>query len=517
MRGDIRQNWVSKAEWRWALVGVGLVAIVACLPYVYAQLAAPPGQTFGGFLINVQDGNSYLAKMRQGYEGEWLYRLAFSPEDQRGILVFTLYLGLGQLARLTGLPMMALYHAGRIVGAAAMLLTTYVLAAELTTEIGARRWAFAIAAFGSGLGLVSQLIGRATIGFVPVDFYTPEANSFYSILTNPHFPLMAAFEALALLWVFKPPFPRQPLVVQCIPLVLVGLGVVSFAPYLGPVVGVVVVAGLAVLRPSDSGIYVRTAALGAAMIALLAYNLWELQTNPAIMEWARQNQTPSPPLLDTLMGLGVWLPLAVVGAYRVWKTNRPVSRAVAAALVVWIVLTLVLMYVPYPLQRRFVGGVFMPVGILAGVGTHWVVTSLLSLRRVLVLAVLIAFGFSSNGLILLVTFTAPRQADTKMYLTNDEAAALNWLELRVSPDDVVLADTRLGNFVPGWTGARSVYGHSIETMNAEAKQAEVTDYYESGPNTDLLERYHVQYVIGGDAPDGWQLVFESGSVKVYGR
>ncbi len=517
MRGVIEENRVSRAEWRWALIGVGLVAIVACLPYVYAQIVVPSGQTFSGFLINVQDGNSYLAKMRQGYEGEWLYRLAFSPEEQQGILVFTLYLGLGHLARLTGLPMILLYHAGRVMGAVAMLSSVYALAAELTPNIGARRWAFGIAAFGSGLGLVSQISGRATVGFVPLDFYTPESNAFYSILTNPHFPLMAAFEALALLWVIRPPFSHQPLVVQCLPLVLIGLGVVSFAPYLGPVAGVVIVASLIVLRPTDRGAYIRTGVLGAAMLALLAYNLWVLQTNPAVIEWSNQNQTPSPPFLDTLLGLGVWLPLAFAGAWRTWKTDQRTSRAFAVALVVWILLTLLLMYSPYPLQRRFVGGVFVPVAILAGLGVYWLLTSLVGLRRVLVLAALIVFGFSTNALIMLVTFTAPRQADTKMYLTNDEAAALNWLEPQVSPDDVVLADARLGNFVPGWTGARSVYGHLIETMNADEKRAEVTSYYAQGPDAELLERYHVQYVIGGDAPMDWRVVFESGPIKVYGR
>ena len=74
---------VDRAEWRWAWGWALVVVALSCAPYLYAYFAAPPGRTFGGFLINTQDGNSYLAKMRQGYDGAWLFRLPFTPEDQR--------------------------------------------------------------------------------------------------------------------------------------------------------------------------------------------------------------------------------------------------------------------------------------------------------------------------------------------------------------------------------------------------------------------------------------------------
>jgi hypothetical protein len=517
MPGELERATITKAEWRWLLIAATIIAVLSCLPYVYASVAGPVGHTFGGFLINVTDGNSYLAKMRQGYEGEWLYRLAFSPEEQRGIFVFTLYLGLGHLARIIGLPLVIWFHATRIVGVFVLFYAVYALGSVLSLNISARRWILVIVAFGSGLGLVSQLIGRATTGFVPVDFYTPEANTFYSLLTNPHFPLMAAFEALALLWVLQPPFPRWPLAAQCGLLAFLGLGIVSMAPYLGPVIGVVVVAGLIMRWPLDRATLIRTVSLAIPMIALLAYNLWELQTNPSTALWAQQNITESPPFLDTLLGFGVWLPLALVGAWRTWSSEDKVQRAVAVALLAWIVLTLILMYVPYALQRRFIGGSFVPVALLAGVGAYGLVASLTGIRRALLLAGLVAFGFSTNALIILITFTAPRQANEMMYLTDDEAAALNWLEPRVTYNDVVLADSRLGTFVSGWTGARSVYGHTMETINAQVKRQQVDAYYADGVDTTLLNQYNIKYVIGGTPPPGWQVVFQSGTLTIYGR
>jgi hypothetical protein len=189
----------------------------------------------------------------------------------------------------------------------------------------------------------------------------------------------------------------------------------------------------------------------------------------------------------------------------------------AVALLIWFVLTLILMYVPYALQRRFIGGSFVPVAVLAGVGAYSIISTLTGIRRALLLAGLLAFGFSTNALILLVTFTAPRQANDTMYLTNDEAAALNWLEPRVTHNDVVLSDSRLGTFVPGWTGARSVYGHTMETINASVKRQQVDAYYSGAADPLLLEDYQVKYVVGGASPPGWQIVFQSGSITIYGR
>ena len=119
-------------------------------------------------------------------------------------------------------------------------------------------------------------------------------------------------------------------------------------------------------------------------------------------------------------------------------------------------------------------------------------------------------------IVLVALFTAPSQADPKVYLTHDEAAALRWLETQVTPADVVLADPRLGLFVPGWTGARTVYGHPLETIAATVKRAEVESFYTTA-DTSLLIRYPITYILNGQPPADWRIVFQSGEVSVYGR
>lgn len=527
MREAVEPGQVDWAEWRWAWGWALAVVALSCAPYFYAYFAAPSGQTFGGFLINTQDGNSYLAKMRQGYDGAWLFRLPFTPEDQRGIFTFTFYLALGHIARLFGAPLILIFHLARAASGLFFLLTVYRLTAGLTPDLAARRWAFAVAAFGSGLAVLSLLIGRNNPeNFVPVDLFAPEANGFYSIIANPHFPFVFALEAWAIIWILNP--PRQQFWIQLAAPVLIGLSIVSLAPYLSPIVWIAVGAGVIAARPIRRDQMVRAAALVGAMGLLLLYDVWIMRADPAVAAWASQNITPSPPPVDVLLSLGIWVPFAAIGLWRVFRQRSlgfgmvrlrsPQVWSLGFSLLTWLLATAILLYIPHPLQRRFIGGLFVPLAVLSGIGLSWIFAQLSkqTWERVVPAILIITFGFLTNIILLAALFSAPKQADPAVYLTNDEASALRWLDMQTDSTDIVLADARLGNFVPGWTGARVVYGHPMETIDAAVKRAEVESYF-GGGGASVLDHYSIKFIIGGSLPIGWHTVFQSGEVIIYGR
>ena len=79
---------MNRREWHWiALVTVAL-AIASSLPYLIAWVATPEGAHFTGLIFNPQDGNSYIAKMRQGLAGSWTFRLPYTPEPHDGAPMF---------------------------------------------------------------------------------------------------------------------------------------------------------------------------------------------------------------------------------------------------------------------------------------------------------------------------------------------------------------------------------------------------------------------------------------------
>jgi len=78
----------DRSVWtRVALLSLAAV-ILAGLPYLLAWRWAPEGTRFAGFLLNPIDGFSYLAKMRQGADGGWLFRLPYASDPGDGVLLF---------------------------------------------------------------------------------------------------------------------------------------------------------------------------------------------------------------------------------------------------------------------------------------------------------------------------------------------------------------------------------------------------------------------------------------------
>ncbi|HEX9680036.1 MAG TPA: hypothetical protein VGA32_01180, partial [Anaerolineales bacterium] len=80
----MRQAWYARRP----LAGIALAAGLTLIPYWIATGQAPGDAVFSGFLLNPTDGFSYLAKMRQGWDGEWLFRLSYTDAPGTPVLLF---------------------------------------------------------------------------------------------------------------------------------------------------------------------------------------------------------------------------------------------------------------------------------------------------------------------------------------------------------------------------------------------------------------------------------------------
>ncbi|MGD2143185.1 MAG: hypothetical protein PVF54_01765, partial [Anaerolineae bacterium] len=182
---------VNRREWRWLAWACVALLIAGSLPYLIAWVAAPDQTHFTGLVFNPQDGNSYLAKMRQGFNGSWRFHLAFTPEPGSGAPIFLFHLWLGHVARWTNLPLVAVYHGARILGGAATLTPIYALASNLSDRREERGTMFLLTSLGSGLGWLLGPIGAGT-----ADLWVPEAFPAYSLMANAHFPLAIGLMAV---------------------------------------------------------------------------------------------------------------------------------------------------------------------------------------------------------------------------------------------------------------------------------------------------------------------------------
>ena len=189
----------SKRERNWILTASVILLFITTVPYIYAY-SQNDQYKFTGFLFGVEDGNSYIAKMLQGAEGEWLFRSPYTTVEQRGFLAFVPYMLIGKLTSESGQhdQLVFLFHAFRWLTGILLIFVTYLLCAQFITSITLRRMATLIAVAGGGSGWFALLDPGHLIFGIPLEVYSPETFGFLSLFGLPHLLAARAFLLLGL-------------------------------------------------------------------------------------------------------------------------------------------------------------------------------------------------------------------------------------------------------------------------------------------------------------------------------
>jgi hypothetical protein len=206
--------------------------------------------------------------------------------------------------------------------------------------------------------------------------------------------------------------------------------------------------------------------------------------------WAAKYAVPkaSPPLSGYLLGYGLVLALAFVGA-RYALSRRGVGRSSAAQPagnrcpsagdkatllpVIWLVVGFALVYSPTGFQRKLAEGLHVPICLLAALALQEITRRLPRSSFALVAGLVVALTLPSN-----VYYVADGLAHARVnnldlapvwyppaYLTSGEEAALRWLAEHTGAADIVLCSTYFGNHVPAAAPCRVVAGHWDETVH----------------------------------------------------
>ena len=498
---------ISRREWTWVGAAGAAIVVIANLPYL-AAYAAPSGQVFGGILFAFQDGFSYLAKMRQGWRGEWLFTLPYTAEPGAGVFLYTYYLFLGHLARWTGLSLEAVYHGARLAGGGLMLGAAYRLIARFVDTVNGRWRAWLLFSLGSGLGWLA-----APWLPLPPDWWITEALPFLSLISNAHFPLAWAL-LLFLLEVTLPGVAEMPLGRRLAWAAAVTL-MLSQVQLLALIPAGVVLGGATVWRAARRRVWRWADWLPALVVAAVTapwalQAVWLTQTHPALRAWNAQNLTPSPAPLEALVWGGLPLLLALRGGWLAARRRWPP----ADLLLLWLGLGVALIYAPVALQRRLSMGVWLPICLLAEVGIaagwpRWA-KALGGVAATL-----------SSLLVWAALWSAALTRRPEVYLTLAEADAI----ARLPAGALVLAAPETGTLIPARSDARVLYGHQFETADAARQRQAVEDFFAGRapqlPDTAAVDVvfYGPREAALGPAPQlpGWRILWQAGAVRVYGR
>lgn len=503
---------------RWILIGIlMLFLLLQVMPLVAAYASVGSDHVFGGFLLNPYDSNSYLAKMRQGFDGAWQFRLPYTAEPGEPTAINLFYLLLGHLARWTGLSLIVMFHIARLGGALLLGMALYRFLGAFFSDTTQRLLAFGLALFGSGLGWLAAAFGGFT-----ADFWWAEAYPFLTAYVNPHFVLGLALQ----IWLLTPLADANKTNWLHYLKWAAAAALLSVVYPFGWAASVVILvawtAVLALQRAPLGREVLRAASVvaGGAPYAIYAY--YTVQTHPVLSLWDAQNLTPTPGLIEVLIAFFPVVILAVIGAVLAALRNEHRIQF----LVVWVVVILAAIYAPANLQRRLATGLYIPLAGLA-VFAIYQIADRTSVRRLAFFAILLV-SLPTNVIIVAGGIAPVAKGDPLLTISVSELEGFNWLNANAPRGSLVLAAPQTGLFMPGYAPARVLFGHWFETAQARGRHDEIVTFFSGEMSAPQAERYldamDVDYIFFGprehalgDMPQitGWALVYETTDLQIW--
>lgn len=477
-----------------------VLILLSSLPVMLGFAAQNDQWRFSGFVMNLDDGNSYIAKMMQGYQGAWLYQAPYSLEPQNGLLVFLPYILLGKLAAPPALhtQMVVLFHLYRVFGIIVLVAGIDRFLQLFPLKRGYRYLAIILSTAGGGLGWLILLFRQSSLaGWLPLEFISPEGFGFISAYTIPHLALARGllFGALALfvegipVWEASGKIPRKWLVVSLALLVtgfLQPMNCVIACLWMGVIP---LVSFIRNRRFSPAALKVGWIFLPA--VAWIAYILIMSQVDPFLQEWNKQNIVDSPPWQVYLLSYGLFY-LWIIVNFR--KLRVAIKSVQDWFCILWMVSVPFLVYFPVNIQRRLSEGI-------------WVVIILLLLRIIqeyrlplqkIAVAALVLITIPSTIMLIWMGVRAASSLSSPVFVRQDVVD----LYLRagdMSEGGNFLTSFRNGNEITAWAPVRVTLGHGPETIHY-SKFKNMYDAYINGSadqsmRYSWLEQYGVRYAI----------------------
>jgi hypothetical protein len=522
----MNEQSVSRHELRWLTIATVLIIALALAPIAWGYMHSTAGYHFSGVTFLPEDGDTYIAKIRQGMQGAWLYRLAYTSEPGPPLFLYTNYLLWGHFGAWLNWEPELVFAFARAAGGAVMLLSLYAFIARFFGDPSERRFAFLLATLGGGFGWLTLLLGQPT-----PDVLQPEMFPFASLVANAHFPLaIAATIWLLGLLVRIPPSNWRAISRRTwFWLVLSTAYLASAAAYALVIIAAVTALWLAVYLLKMRRLPVTTL-VESTVIALVASPFalnyaWLYLNSFAYTGMERQDITPPFAPLAYLLAGGIVLPLAVVAVARMLTRDGALrlDDADRFLLVAWIVVIAVLIYVPFlGLQRRYSTAAFVPLAILAAKAVY----ASPRLNKAPVRIVLLASSALTSVVVTLVMFAAISLHEPSMFLTAQEWDGITYLKTQALPTALVLSSPQIGLYIPGWSGQRVIYGHPVETLDAQARRKEVEQFYSGLLADQQTFLAPVDYIFVGPRertlgtpaiPSNFSPTFTDGDVTIYAR
>ncbi len=519
---------ITRREWRNVILFALLIIVLTTLPYVLGYLKQNSQWQFSGFLFGVEDGNSYVGKMRLGARGLLDFYLFYTPEaHSTAPLVFLPYIIPGWIVgrfindhSAALVPVLTLtYHLMQIVFNLLLIVVLYRFIAVFIKRPQTRFLALVLATIGGGFGWLLTLLGQSSwLGSPPAEFFIPEGFSWLILLGLPHLALARAALLGGFLLLFKALSTKQGsslsiryAVFAAVCWLVVGLAVPFYLPIIYVILGTWGLVLWIAQRRFPRELLIPGGIAAGITLPLFAYFTYAFSANPIFAIWSSQNILQSPHPLHYVAAYGLLVACALIAVRWLWrKTQHSALNTLHFALLLWPIVVPILVYLPgLNVQRRMAEAVIVPLAILAAVGLRFLAR--MPRWKRLYRPVVVAMCLSSVLFLVGITFGALGQS-RPIFRPTAELAALDWLNNHASADSVILTafdsgklspttNIDTGNLVPAYTNLRPYVGHGPETAHATDKDAATRRFFADQMTADerrtLYGSVSIRYIFYG--------------------
>jgi len=472
---------IDRKELRWVIIFAFVVIVLTTLPYAIGYLRQNPEWKFAGLIFNLDDGNSYLAKMLRGAAGDWLFRTPYTTIPQSGVISFLPYLLLGKLTSPPGQydQILFLFHLFRWVGIGLVIYAVYQFIAHFISQISLRRWGTVFVVFGGGAGWLVLAGMRNLWGTeLPLEFYSPETFGFLSFLGLPHLLFSRALLVFGFSsFLFARPQKKEinTILKFVLPWFLIGffqpMSLITGWAVIGSFLGILFFMDKFISKREnpDFQMYFRNAIWIAGVTApFVIYNFAAFRIDPVLKSWLSQNILKSPPVLDYFLAFIFIIIFALLGLNRLYKTDRNVAVFFGA----WIIIFPLLAYFPLSIQRRLPEGIWIALVSLAIIS----LSSMSNRNRNLSLFI-ISLGFITTIFIMAGSIQSIIQPSSPRFISKMELDAFQFLQKSEFKNKNILASFTNSNKLPAWAPVFVLTGHGPESVNQKDILPRVTLFF----------------------------------------
>lgn len=464
------------------LISVSFVLIIlSSLPYFYGQLICPSDGVFTGYTKNIDDMAVYGAWVKQAKDHFFLHNLfQENPVGGKQINIYFNVLGIFSRLILRNAPNITL-HIFRILQIPLLVYVFWLFTGHWTDKTNIRKIALTVFLFGSGFG---YFIKSGTT----IDVWQPEAITFMSVYLNPLFSvslilIISIYYALRKLEITQ---KGKYVVFSALFLLLLGNIHTYDCVNIYTVWGIYLIYRFFAEKNFQNWLKKSYKEICVLIISLATplYNLY-LYLNDPIYKMRADTPIATHPIYDIILGYGLVFVFAVIGIYFIIK-NRKTKDFMPVVL--WAVLNLITVYIPFSQQRKFIMGYEIPLALLGACGIYILLKNVQYKKYIFAFCVIIMFLTNLSVMQTDMDLLAKRTTQAKYcpYLSLEEKDVINYIIRQGEnfPEGSIFAPPQLALFIPEYTGRNVYYGHWSETPGFQEKLKEYYNMCEGKTETD---------------------------------